>query len=284
VLALAVVGAGSTSASGQLAGRFVEDAAAERFELVVTNDTNVDLTAFDFSFSGGYGFTGSFLATGQDTNTDGDADAPISFLANPDTPLAETAFNFDPAGLLAVEVVDAVAGPHVQFGGAFTSLSGTPLLGAGQSATVAFFQTSDGGRPGLASGSSVVGQAATSGGQLWDILLTAQLLADYDANGEVGAGDLALVLSNWGHPIADGQAPDANWAHTASVTAPNIGADELALVLSSWGDTSAVDASLADITAVTGLDRAGVIALVPEPGTLGLLGGLLGLGLARRRA
>jgi endonuclease/exonuclease/phosphatase family metal-dependent hydrolase len=116
-------------------------------------------------------------------------------------------------------------------------------------------------------------------------VVSALLLADYDANGVVGAEDLALVLSNWGQAVADGESPGESWVNTAGVTGLNIGADELALVLSSWGDTSAVNASLGQITAATGFSEGQVLALVPEPGTFGLVAvGLLGLSRRRRAA
>jgi hypothetical protein len=106
------------------------------------------------------------------------------------------------------------------------------------------------------------------------------LAGDYDASGDVGAEDLALVLANWGADVVDGEVPDANWTHTDGVTAPNIGADELALVLANWGNTAAIQQSLADITAVTGLDERRVRQLVPEPAAVG--GFVLLLGLGRR--
>jgi hypothetical protein len=107
------------------------------------------------------------------------------------------------------------------------------------------------------------------------------LAGDYDASGDVGAEDLALVLANWGADVVDGEVPDANWTHTDGVTAPNIGADELALVLANWGNTTAIPQSLADITAVTGLDERRVRQLVPEPAAGLVL--LLAMPVWRRR-
>jgi hypothetical protein len=103
----------------------------------------------------------------------------------------------------------------------------------------------------------------------------AQLIGDYNADGTVGAADLALVLSNWGEPVADGQAPDANWLNTAYITAAEIGADELALVLSRWGESTAIADHVNQITAATGLGEAQVRALIPEPGAAAILLGLL---------
>jgi T5SS/PEP-CTERM-associated repeat protein len=112
----------------------------------------------------------------------------------------------------------------------------------------------------------------------------ALLTGDFDGNGSVGAGDLALVLANWGAAVAEGQAPDPNWANPAAVTASNIGADELALVLSQWGNSSPIESSLAQITEVTGLTEAQTRALVPEPSAGAIVLSLAGgLGFRRRR-
>jgi autotransporter-associated beta strand protein len=112
------------------------------------------------------------------------------------------------------------------------------------------------------------------------------LLGDFDNNGLVGSGDLALVLSYWGTEVADGQSPDGFdvWVNTMGVTGPLIGSDELALVLSNWGNMAEILASMDHISAVTGLSETQVISLIPEPASLTLLGlGMLGL-LSRRRA
>jgi hypothetical protein len=96
------------------------------------------------------------------------------------------------------------------------------------------------------------------------------LLGDFDDNGIVASGDLALVLSYWGVAVNDGQSPDGlmEWVNTEGVTGPLISSDELALVLANWGNTAAINNALANIIAVTGLSQAQVTGMVPEPSTL----------------
>jgi hypothetical protein len=117
-----------------------------------------------------------------------------------------------------------------------------------------------------------------------EVIVNPGLTGDYDDNDEVGAGDLALVLANWGALVADGVAPDDNWKNAEDVTANDIGADELALVLANWGNEAEVAASLAAISAATGLSENQVLAMVPEPTSLALLGLTLPLVARRRRA
>lgn len=110
----------------------------------------------------------------------------------------------------------------------------------------------------------------------------AALLGDFDGSGDVGQGDLNLVLNNWGDAVVDGESPDPLWVNASDVTAGLIGQDELALVLQNWGDTIGIAASLGQISLSTGLSEAQIAALVPEPGTLALLA-LTGLLTGRRR-
>lgn len=83
------------------------------------------------------------------------------------------------------------------------------------------------------------------------------LPGDLNGDGFVGAGDLGLVLNNWG--TAATSVPDG-WIGNPQPTAPNIGSDELGAVLSAWGSGNAPSA----ITT----------AAIPEPSTC-LLGILL---------
>lgn len=112
---------------------------------------------------------------------------------------------------------------------------------------------------------------------LLDIVTT--LSGDYDNNGLVGEGDLALVLEFWGAAIADGESPDAAWINAEAITGSLIGQDELALVLQNWGNSSQLQSQLGEIATATGLTEDQVLSLVPEPAgvsivILGLLGGL----------
>lgn len=116
-------------------------------------------------------------------------------------------------------------------------------------------------------------------------VVSSLLLGDFDSSGSVGSSDLALVLANWGLSVVDGESPASNWTNASGVTGVNIGSDELSLVLSSWGDSSAITGSLGEISAATGLSDSQILSLVPEPGTLGLLGlGVLGVVHRRRPA
>lgn len=110
------------------------------------------------------------------------------------------------------------------------------------------------------------------------------LVGDYDGSGDVGQGDLDLVLAFWGAAANDGQAPAgaATWVNADDVTASIIGQDELARVLQNWGNTSAITAELGAITDATGLSDDDVRALIPEPATAAVVM-LGGLAMLRRR-
>lgn len=68
------------------------------------------------------------------------------------------------------------------------------------------------------------------------LTLGAGALGDYDGSGLVGAGDLSLVLANWGQP---GDPPPMGWVNDF----PDgiISAGELSTVLQEWGNTTVVN-------------------------------------------
>lgn len=59
------------------------------------------------------------------------------------------------------------------------------------------------------------------------------LPGDLNGDGFVGAGDLGLVLNNWG---ANATPVPAGWIGIPQPTAPNIGSDDLGSVLTAWGN------------------------------------------------
>ena len=86
------------------------------------------------------------------------------------------------------------------------------------------------------------------------------IAGDYDDDGFVGAGDLSLVLSNWGQDASVTGVPDG-WVNEQPTGL--IGAQQLSGVLENWGNTA-------------------VPPVVPEPAGLAML--LVGmLVLIRRR-
>ncbi|MEM7576722.1 MAG: hypothetical protein AAF328_04525 [Planctomycetota bacterium] len=91
------------------------------------------------------------------------------------------------------------------------------------------------------------------------------LPGDFDGNGQVGQGDLNLVLNNWGEPsYNDGPESFTGWV--ADYPDNLVSQNELNRVLNGWGDTAPPD--------FRG-------ATVPEPAALlGLIGSLV---LARQR-
>lgn len=117
-------------------------------------------------------------------------------------------------------------------------------------------------------------------------IVSQMLLGDFDGNNVVESGDLGLVLNFWGTTVASGQSPGGDWVNAGNVTGDIIDSDELALVLNNWGSTSPVMSQMEEIMFATGLTEGQVLALVPEPGTAGLLAaaGLLVLRRSRRRA
>jgi hypothetical protein len=88
---------------------------------------------------------------------------------------------------------------------------------------------------------------------------------DFNGDGSVEAGDLALLLANWGQNVQPG-AWTSNWDGF-------VDANELAALLGNWG---------AGLSSAPLLDMAAINAVVPEPATMTLLalGGLVAL---RRR-
>lgn len=129
-------------------------------------------------------------------------------------------------------------------------------------------------------GISINGDGGITAFQLRGELPGPLITGDYDSSGEVGQGDLELVLQFWGQSVLDEESIAELWTNTTGVTAPIIGQDELALVLQNWGNVSTDLAAIAD---ATGLSEEEVRGLIPEPGTAMVLG-LIGPMLLRRRA
>lgn len=107
---------------------------------------------------------------------------------------------------------------------------------------------------------------------LADFAYQALFPGDFDDDGSVGQGDLALVLDHWGAAVADFESPGSAWVNANAVTGGLVGQDELALVLRDWGDTASLPAAVATIADMTDLSGAEIAGLIPEPGTVAMLG------------
>lgn len=123
-----------------------------------------------------------------------------------------------------------------------------------------------------------------SGIALWGLADPDRLVGDFDGDGEVGQGDLNLVLDFWGDAAVAGVSPDSAWLDPTDITGTLIGQDELAIVLKNWGNTAALASRLDEIAAATGLGEDDIRGLIPEPGTAALMLVVLPMWLRRRRA
>ena len=102
-----------------------------------------------------------------------------------------------------------------------------------------------------AEGRTITYMGGPDGNDIVLVGLAMELLGDYDDSGQVGAGDLGLVLQAWGtNNYGD------DWVNQIP-PGTNVGAGELSPVLGNWGGTAAPPSA------------------VPEPAGLGL--GLLSL-------
>lgn len=115
-----------------------------------------------------------------------------------------------------------------------------------------------------------------------DPITSTFLTGDLNGDNIVESEDLGLVLFFWGTSVADGQSPGLDWVNVDGVTFPFIDSDELGLVLNNWGNTAEILSQMNEITLTTGLSEGQVLALIPEPASLMLLG--LGLPLFVRRS
>ena len=76
-------------------------------------------------------------------------------------------------------------------------------------------------------------------GNVFTGMIAAVLNGDYDDDGLVGAGDLSLVLTNWGEDASQTGVPDG-WINMQPTGL--IGAEQLSGVLQNWGNTAPVAA------------------------------------------
>lgn len=169
--------------------------------------------------------------------------------------------------------VDPVVLNGVQLGDDPTAITGD-ITGTGDTLTLTFVGSSDG------SFEQFVFDDLVITGDLIGVNET--LAGDFNDDDLVGSADLGLVLSFWGALVAAGESPDSTWVNADDVTGPNIGSDELGLVLANWGNTAEIEASLASISSVTGFSETQILALIPEPTSLMLMG-VASLGLIARR-
>lgn len=108
-------------------------------------------------------------------------------------------------------------------------------------------------------------------------------IGDYDRSGDVGQGDLDLVLAFWGTSVSDGLAPGSGWLNPLDITGNLIGQDELARVLQHWGQATPLVNEFESITGATGLSGNEIASLIPEPASLALVVGGMFFSLCRPR-
>ena len=225
----------------------------------------------------GPGATGNLTIQGSNAsiNADGLFLVGVDDLAGlvPNDSMATVTFEADAAGVSPITVAgdvhlnDGVLTPTgVGFADlvvdltAYASTSDVTLVDAASTSTIfGEFRNATEGMviPGTG-GRTITYMGGPDANDIMLVGLAMELLGDYDDSGQVGAGDLGLVLQAWGtNNYGD------DWVNQIP-PGTNVGAGELSPVLGNWGGTAAPPA-------------------VPEPAGLGIVALVALLGFARRR-